>query len=414
LTNHAVLVGAGTTTITKVGPSASTGQILQNNAAADPSYSTATYPSTTTVSQILYSSATNVVSGLATANRAVLTTGTTGIPVLTALATNGQLIIGSTAGSPAAATLTQGTGITITNGSNTITIAATGGTGDVVGPSSATDNAVTRYDGTTGKLIQNSNAILDDTGNLTINNTTSTTPLDLQVLNSDTNAASTARIAVAVVNTSAADPFLMVSINADGNYCYGIDNSDSNKLKICFDTNASGATPSGANQYFVMTTAGEITMPLQPAFLAYQNGTQTNATGAGAEYVLGTTSDLTEVFDQNGDFDNTNGTLTSPVTGKWSLQSGITAVSVSAAMTAGELLIRTSNRIYVGSLVNCGAAQTISTVATYYTFSCSVLADMDAADTATFSLAIFGGVGNTASISGALGVETFCSGFLAC
>jgi len=127
LTNHAVLVGAGTSTITKVGPTATAGQVLQSaGAAADPAFSTATYPSTTTVSQILYSSSTNVVSGLATANRAVLTTGATGIPVLTALATDGQLIIGSTAGVPAAATLTAGTGITITNGSNSISIAASG------------------------------------------------------------------------------------------------------------------------------------------------------------------------------------------------------------------------------------------------------------------------------------------------
>jgi len=37
-----------------------------------------------------------------------------------------------------------------------------GGSGDVVGPASSTDNAVVRYDGTTGKLIQNSNAILSD------------------------------------------------------------------------------------------------------------------------------------------------------------------------------------------------------------------------------------------------------------
>lgn len=39
------------------------------------------------------------------------------------------------------------------------------GTGDVVGPASSTDNAVTRFDGTTGKLIQNSTSTLDDNGN---------------------------------------------------------------------------------------------------------------------------------------------------------------------------------------------------------------------------------------------------------
>lgn len=128
-TNHAVIVGGSTSsTLTNVGPTATALQVLQSaGAAADPVFSTATYPATTTVSQILYSSATNTVAGLATANRAVLTTGTTGIPALTALATDGQLIIGSTAGAPAAASLTAGTNITITPGSNSITIAATGG-----------------------------------------------------------------------------------------------------------------------------------------------------------------------------------------------------------------------------------------------------------------------------------------------
>lgn len=41
------------------------------------------------------------------------------------------------------------------------------GAGDVVGPASATDNALVRFDGTTGKVIQNSTATLSDTGVLT-------------------------------------------------------------------------------------------------------------------------------------------------------------------------------------------------------------------------------------------------------
>jgi len=129
LTNHAVLVGAGTATITKVGPTATIGQVLQSaGAAADPAFSTATYPLTTTINQLLYSSAANTVTGLAAANKAVLTSGATGVPVMTALATDGQLIIGSTAGIPAAATLTAGTGISITNASNSITVAVNGST----------------------------------------------------------------------------------------------------------------------------------------------------------------------------------------------------------------------------------------------------------------------------------------------
>jgi hypothetical protein len=39
------------------------------------------------------------------------------------------------------------------------------GAGDVTGPASATDNAIARYDGTTGKLIQNSGITIDDNNN---------------------------------------------------------------------------------------------------------------------------------------------------------------------------------------------------------------------------------------------------------
>lgn len=41
-----------------------------------------------------------------------------------------------------------------------------GGGGDVNGPASATDNAVTRFNGTSGKAIQNSGVILDDSNNV--------------------------------------------------------------------------------------------------------------------------------------------------------------------------------------------------------------------------------------------------------
>lgn len=40
--------------------------------------------------------------------------------------------------------------------------------GFVVGPASSTDDALARFDGATGKLVQNSNAILNDAGDLTL------------------------------------------------------------------------------------------------------------------------------------------------------------------------------------------------------------------------------------------------------
>ncbi len=149
LTNHAVLVGAGTDTIAKVGPTATAGQYLQSaGAAAHPAFSTATlpstatgtgtilradgtnwvattatFPNTVTVSNILYGSASNVVSGLATANSATLVTNSTGVPVMSSTMTNGQIIIGSTGATPTAGTITStGATITITNGAGTINL----------------------------------------------------------------------------------------------------------------------------------------------------------------------------------------------------------------------------------------------------------------------------------------------------
>ena len=55
------------------------------------------------------------------------------------------------------------------NSSGVVTLLASssGASGDVVGPASATDNAVVRFDGTTGKLVQNSVVtIADSTGDI--------------------------------------------------------------------------------------------------------------------------------------------------------------------------------------------------------------------------------------------------------
>jgi len=53
-------------------------------------------------------------------------------------------------------------------GANWNQIVNSAGGGDTVGPASATDNAVARFDNTTGKLIQNSNVTIDDNGSVNI------------------------------------------------------------------------------------------------------------------------------------------------------------------------------------------------------------------------------------------------------
>lgn len=110
---------------------ATANQALLSGSSATPAWSTATYPPTTTINQLLYSSAANTITGLATANSASLVTSSTGVPAWSGTMTNGQIIIGSTGATPTAATLTQGSGVTITNGAGSITISATGSGGTV-------------------------------------------------------------------------------------------------------------------------------------------------------------------------------------------------------------------------------------------------------------------------------------------
>jgi len=81
-TAYGVITGGTTSTgVLQNAGTGATGTIFQGNgAAALPTFSTATYPSTTTANRILFSSATNTVSQITTANSGVLTTSTSGVP----------------------------------------------------------------------------------------------------------------------------------------------------------------------------------------------------------------------------------------------------------------------------------------------------------------------------------------------
>ena len=75
---------------------------------------------------------------------------------------NGSNIVKLAAGTSGTFLKSQGAGANPTWG----TPAGTGG--DVVGPSSATDNAIVRYDGTTGKLVQSSSVSVTDSGTIVV------------------------------------------------------------------------------------------------------------------------------------------------------------------------------------------------------------------------------------------------------
>jgi hypothetical protein len=120
---NTVAIGYGGTGATSIGAN---GTLAQSNGSIY-TFTTATYPSTTTANRLLYSSATNTVTDLATANSATLVTNASGVPAWTSSMTNGQVLIGSTGATPVPATITGTAGITITNAAGSITISGGGG-----------------------------------------------------------------------------------------------------------------------------------------------------------------------------------------------------------------------------------------------------------------------------------------------
>jgi hypothetical protein len=182
-----------------------------------------------------------------------------------------------------------------------------------------------------------------------------------------------------------------------------------------FALNFSGAgrpAPEGGTVVFAATRAGEITKPLQPAFLGVLTVDADNVTGNGAGYTLSTsgTGTLTEIFDQNNDFDPTTGVFTAPVTGRYRFECRFFCEDIDASMTSGNVNIATSNRTFSGGVLNIGSIRDVSNQCGMLKHS--VLCDMDAADTASVNIAISGS-GITVDVVSGNG-NSFFSGNLVC
>lgn len=154
-----------------------------------------------------------------------------------------------------------------------------------------------------------------------------------------------------------------------------------------------------------MTFDGNFTLPKQPAFLAYKSSDSTSQTGAGAQITINFD---TEVFDQGSNFASGT-TFTAPVTGMYLFTTLISFSLLSSSMDVGKVRFVTSNRTYIFEL---DAFNTVPTGGNGG-ITGSVIADMDVADTATVTLTIEDGAGNTATISGSSSqMITYFSGYL--
>lgn len=278
-------------------------------------------------------------------------------------------------------------------------------TGDVVGPASSTDNALVRFDLTTGKLIQNGVITEDDTGNLSIAASVSGGSLSATVSNTSNTASATAHFDAVTGGASSGDPYFGLSISGVTGYSMGIDNSDSDRLKIT----SSFVGPSAGNTFVSIATTGEINYPLQPAFLAVQQSVATNATGDATKYTLGSTVDLTEIYDNNSDFDPSTGTFTAPVTGKYYLEMS-TFVTGGTAITSEAYEIVTTAETY-----RKRSSRAAACVQTETSFTHSVVANMTATDTATFNLLTVDSGGKVGDVYGdGTDAWTYVCGYLVC
>lgn len=208
-TNHTLQVGNATGDLTSLAVGA-TGTILTGVTGADPTWTTATYPSTVTKGDVLVASANNVVSvvndvvnagyvltanaaaapsfqalpaGVTYASDAETIAGTVtnkavapsnlkaklgtqtlhGLPIgasdsvaiaWTAEPTDGQILIGKTGNQPVLATISSGNNITATAGAGTISIAVTGTTQHAVQVGGAAGQLASLAVGTTGKYLR--------------------------------------------------------------------------------------------------------------------------------------------------------------------------------------------------------------------------------------------------------------------
>ena len=192
------------------------------------------------------------------------------------------------------------------------------------------------------------------------------------------------------------------STDANANIKFSDSNSsDINQVGVGAIGNHLTLIAGGDNRLSIDST-GAVTMPAQPAFQARLNGTTSNL-------AINTTHTLafaTEIFDNNSDFNSSTYTFTAPVTGKYMFGAVIYGGNLDTATRYYEAQIVTSNRVYYFII----SSNALASDPLYFCLPISVLADMDAGDTALMKIH----VDNTGTAQADLFNVSHFSGHLAC
>jgi len=198
------------------------------------------------------------------------------------------------------------------------------------------------------------------------------------------------------------DSYVQHSINTTGKFRIGVDDTD-DSFRI------SQGSVLGINDTFVMTDAGERTLPLQPAFSAYVSSTINNVIGGGSYAIIHDT----ELFDVGGDYNTSTGVFTAPITGKYLF----TTVCFVVVNTSGgvqlhhKFYINSSTNHYGIFLPSRGRISTFYGTNSSISLSKTLLINLTAADTVATLIESSGGSNVDDVLGGS--IYTNFSGYLA-
>lgn len=203
----------------------------------------------------------------------------TGLPLTTGV--TGLLPVANGGTGTATPNIVAGTNVTVTGTWPNQTINSTAsGTGDVVGPGSSTDNAVARFDSTTGKIIQNSGVVINDSGEITVG-VWKGTEIGLPYGGTGASSASQARGNILPAYAGNAGKVLAVNVGAtDVEYISA--GGTGTVTSVAVSGGTTGLTTSGGP----ITAAGTITLAGTLAVASGGTGTATPALVAGTNVTI--------------------------------------------------------------------------------------------------------------------------------